>query len=71
MELLTLNEAAKFLTVKESWLRSAVFRGEIKPIKLGRLVRFKKESLIKFLESKMEIEIDIQSDLNESKNEER
>ena len=40
-KLLTIEEAAQFLTVKTSTLRSAVFRRKIAFVKIGRLVRFK------------------------------
>jgi len=43
--LLTIDEASKLLNVKVSWLRQAVFRREIKHVKLGALVRFRVEDL--------------------------
>lgn len=43
--LLTIDEASKVLNVKVSWLRQAVFRREIKHVKLGALVRFRVEDL--------------------------
>ncbi|HLE12976.1 MAG: hypothetical protein A2451_12445 [Bdellovibrionales bacterium RIFOXYC2_FULL_39_8] len=43
--LLTLTEAASYLNIKESRLRMAVFRKEIDYIKLGRLVRFRRNHL--------------------------
>ena len=48
--LLTINEAANFLSVKVSRLRTAVFRKEIPFIKIGRLVRFKEDDLLKWIE---------------------
>lgn len=45
IELLTLGEAARLLKLKESRLRKAVFRKEVRFVKLGALVRFKKEHL--------------------------
>lgn len=48
--LLTINEAASFLSVKVSRLRTAVFRKEIPFIKIGRLVRFKEDDLLKWIE---------------------
>lgn len=49
--LLTLDEAAKFLSIKNSRLRTAVFRKEIPFIKIGRLVRFKQADLNKWIEA--------------------
>lgn len=43
--LLTIDEASKVLNVKVSWLRQAVFRRDIKHVKLGALVRFRGEDL--------------------------
>ncbi len=48
--LLDLKETSLFLNVKESWLRSAIFRQSIPFIKLGHLIRFKKDELINWLE---------------------
>ena len=47
--LLTVEEAAKFLNVKKSWLRSAVFRRAIPYIKVGNLVRFREKDLCRWL----------------------
>ncbi len=47
--LLTIEEAAKFLNLKISRLRAAVFKKEITHIKLGRLVRFKIDHLEQWL----------------------
>ena len=51
-KLLTIEDAAKFLSIKVSRLRTAVFRKEIPFIKIGRLVRFKEETLVDWIESK-------------------
>lgn len=51
-KLLTIEDASKFLSIKVSRLRTAVFRKELPYIKIGRLVRFKEEDLSKWLESK-------------------
>lgn len=48
--LMTLTEACDFLKIKKSRLRTAVFRREIPFIKIGRLIRFDKNDLIKWLE---------------------
>ncbi len=45
LELLTLTEAAQLLKLKESRLRKAVFNKEVRFVKLGALVRFKKTHL--------------------------
>ncbi len=50
-ELLTIEEASHFLSVKVSRLRTAVFRKEIPFVKFGRLVRFKKNELLKWIDS--------------------
>ncbi len=52
INLININEAAKFLNLKISRLRAAVFRKEIPYVKLGALIRFDKEDLLKWLESK-------------------
>lgn len=49
-KLLTIDEAADFLNVKVSRLRSAIFKGDIPYIKLGRLVRFDPKDLIKWID---------------------
>ncbi|AYF43743.1 DNA binding domain protein, excisionase family [Halobacteriovorax sp. BALOs_7] len=50
--LLSIEEASSFLSVKVSRLRTAVFRKEIPFVKIGRLVRFKQDELIKWIDSK-------------------
>ena len=50
MELLTIREASEFLKMKESWIRSAIFKREIPYIKVGALIRFNKSELLKWLE---------------------
>lgn len=52
-ELLTIEEAAQFLNVKISNLRSAVFRRKIRYFKVGALIRFNKADLILWLEEKL------------------
>lgn len=48
-DLLSIKEASAYLGVKESWLRSAVWKKTIKFIKLQRLVRFRKSDLEEFI----------------------
>jgi excisionase family DNA binding protein len=45
IELYTIEEAAHLLKIKVSRLRKAVFRQEVKFVKLGALVRFKRSHL--------------------------
>ena len=49
IELITIQEASGFLKMKESWIRSAIFRREIPYIKMGALIRFNKGELQKWL----------------------
>lgn len=49
LELLTMEEVIKLFQIKESKIRRAIFKKEIPYIKLGGLVRFKKEHLIDWL----------------------
>jgi excisionase family DNA binding protein len=58
-KLLNTDDTAKMLGVKTSWVRMAVFRKKIPYVKLGRLVRFKREDLEKFIKdnSKKEEEL--------------
>ena len=53
IEILTINEAAKFLNMKVSNLRSAVFKRKIPYLKLGALIRFKKSDLVEWLEKSL------------------
>ncbi len=50
VELLTIEEAASLLKLKVSRLRKAVFKREVKHVKLGALVRFKREHLKEWIE---------------------
>lgn len=50
IELLTIDEAAEFLKLKKSRLRKAIFRREVKFVKLGALIRFKRAHLIEWIE---------------------
>ena len=50
IELLTMDEAAHFLKLKKSRLRKAVFNQEVKYVKLGALIRFKREHLMEWIQ---------------------
>lgn len=52
VELLTIEEAADLLKLKKSRLRKAIFRREVKYVKLGALVRFKKAHLEEWIEKR-------------------
>lgn len=45
-ELITINELAIILNVKESWIRRHVFIDTIPYLKIGRLIRFNKEQIL-------------------------
>ena len=48
--LLTIQEASTFLNVKVSRLRTAVLNRDIPFLKMGRLIRFDKTDLLKWIE---------------------
>lgn len=48
--LLTIHEASTFLNVKVSRLRTAVLNRDIPFLKMGRLIRFDKVDLLKWIE---------------------
>ena len=50
IELLTIDESAELLKVKKSRLRKAIFRREVKFVKLGALIRFKRAHLLEWIE---------------------
>lgn len=50
--LLNINELSNLLNVKESWVRSAVFRKKIPYIKVGRLIRFDKNVIEEWILSR-------------------
>lgn len=50
IELLTIDEAAELLKVKKSRVRKAIFRREVKFVKLSALIRFKRAHLIEWIE---------------------
>jgi excisionase family DNA binding protein len=45
-----MDEAASLLKLKKSRLRQAVFRKEVKYVKLGALIRFKRDHLVEWIE---------------------
>ena len=51
IKLLTIDEVSSLLSLKVSWIRSAVFRKQIPFIKTGRLLRFDLDELKSWLES--------------------
>ena len=53
-KLLTIKEAAEFLNIKISRLRTAIFKNEIPYLKIGRLVRFDTSDLLNWIEEKKE-----------------
>jgi excisionase family DNA binding protein len=50
IDLLTIDEA-ELLKVKKSRLRKAIFRREVKFVKLGALIRFTRAHLIEWIEN--------------------
>jgi excisionase family DNA binding protein len=52
IDLLTMEEAAGLLKLKKSRLRQAVFRREVRYVKLGALIRFKREHLLEWIEQR-------------------
>lgn len=52
-EILTIQEAAEYLAIKPSRMRSAVFKKELPFLKIGKLLRFRKCDLNCWLESKV------------------
>ena len=49
-KLYSIEEASSILSVKPSWLRSQLFQGKIKHVKLNRLVRISEDYLLELLE---------------------
>ena len=47
--LLTIEDASLLLNLKVSRIRKAVFKRELKYIKLGALIRFKKDHLVEWM----------------------
>jgi excisionase family DNA binding protein len=55
-ELVNIKEACKILGVKESWIRSAIFKKKIAVVKLNRLVRFRKSDLEDYINKNVKSE---------------
>ena len=51
-ELLTIKEVCNLLKMKESNIRNAIFKREIPHLKIGALIRFRKNELLKWLDGK-------------------
>lgn len=51
------HEAAEYLRTSKGGLRQMVYRGLLKPYKLGRSSRFKRSELDKLIESSLKKEI--------------
>lgn len=67
-DMLTINEAADFLTTTRPTLYRWLRQGKVKGIKMGRQWRFKKEDLSKFLQGRSD-EIDLPMDISPFLNE--
>lgn len=53
IQLMTVEEAALFLNLKVSKLRKDIFNRAIPYYKIGSLIRFKRDELIKWVEDKL------------------
>ena len=53
MQLMTIEEAALFLNLKVSKIRKDIFNKAIPYYKIGSLIRFKKDELLKWLDQKV------------------
>jgi len=53
IELMTIEEAALFLNLKVSKIRKDIFNKVIPYYKIGSLIRFKKDELIKWIDQKV------------------
>jgi len=53
MQLMTIEEAALFLNLKVSKLRKDIFNKAIPYYKIGSLIRFKRDELMKWLDQKV------------------
>ena len=51
IELLTITEVSKLLKMKESKIRNAIFKRQIPYLKIGGLVRFRRDQLLSWLEN--------------------
>jgi excisionase family DNA binding protein len=53
IQLMTIEEASTFLNLKVSKIRKDIFNKTIPYYKIGSLIRFKKDELIKWLDQKV------------------
>ena len=51
-ELLSIEEVAKLLSVKVSWIRSLVFKKQIPYLKIGKHIRFSTTEIEKWVEER-------------------
>lgn len=51
-KLYDINELAKLLAVKPSWIRSQVFKKQIPYLKIGNLIRFESKAIKAWLQEK-------------------
>ena len=51
-ELLSMEEVAKLLSVKISWIRSLVFKKQIPYLKIGKHIRFSTTEIEKWVEER-------------------
>lgn len=49
-KLLTISDVSDMLSVRQSWLRSQIFKGNMKHVKVGRLIRFREKDIVEFVE---------------------
>lgn len=49
---LTVDELAEYLNVKHSTIRNLVFRKELRPIRVGRLLRFDMNEIERWIEKR-------------------
>jgi excisionase family DNA binding protein len=54
LELLTIPETSSYLNLTESMLRSLVFKRQIPVLRIGKCLRFSKDDLNKWVNSKKE-----------------
>lgn len=50
-ELLTADDVCALLKVKKSWLYDTVEQGHLKPIRLGKQLRFRPSTITRYLDS--------------------
>ena len=56
MNLLSVKEAAKILSVTEQTVRNLIYRGELKKVNVGRAVRITEKDLMEYIEQNTNIE---------------